>query len=119
VQDAECCSVSPTNPKVLSLKTTPLREARQAKGMTLVELAAAAKTDTGHLSRVERDESSISPSLAETIAEIIGRDLIHEMQILYPSRYRTTTTKKASEVKPVPLRLKVGGFLYALLGPAA
>lgn len=98
-------------------QTTPLREARQAAGLTLSELAKALKTDIGHLSRVERGEASISPSLAEKAVATLGVNLVHEMQILYPERYKGKKLPKA-EGKAPPLRLKVGGYLYALIGAA-
>lgn len=98
-------------------KQYPLRDARQAKGLTLTALAASVKTDAGHLSRVERGESTASPALAEEIVNVVGGDLIHEMQILYPLRYVTRKKLKLNGAVP-PLRVKVADFLYALIGPA-
>lgn len=97
-------------------QTSPLREARSAKGMSLSALAQTIKTDIGHLSRIERGEAAASPALAENIVEAIGLDLIHEMQILYPERFKAKKIGKVN--KAPPLRLKVGEFLYALIGAA-
>jgi transcriptional regulator with XRE-family HTH domain len=93
-----------------------MRAARQAKGLTLNALAQTLNADAGHLSRVERAEAAASPELAEKIVTAIGGDFIHEMQILYPARF--TGKKLPVKLKAPPLRLKVGGFIYVLIGAA-
>lgn len=96
---------------------TPLRATREAKGLTLTEVAARVNTDTGHLSRVERAEAAASPALAEKLVSVIGGDLLHEMQVLYPERYKGKKLPAKLDKAP-PLRLKVGAFIYALVGAA-
>lgn len=99
-------------------KSTPLRDARKAKGWSLTEFSAALKVDLGHLSRVERGEAAASPALAEKAVAALGEELIHEMQVLYPERYKGRKIKLGTDAKAPPLRLKVGNFLYALIGAA-
>jgi transcriptional regulator with XRE-family HTH domain len=65
---------------------TPLKAIRLRRELTLAQVAAAVKSDTGNLSRVERGEQTASVELAEKLAKFFGHE-VTEMQILYPSRY--------------------------------
>jgi transcriptional regulator with XRE-family HTH domain len=65
--------VSPTNNEVrIGAK---LRAARQAHGLTLDQLAAAAGLTKGFLSRVERDETSPSVASLITLCEVMSVDI--------------------------------------------
>ena len=65
--------VSPTNTEVrIGAK---LRAARQAHGLTLDQLAAAAGLTKGFLSRVERDETSPSVATLITLCEVMSIDI--------------------------------------------
>src|SRR4029453_3901422 len=65
--------VSPTNTEVrIGAK---LRAARQAHGLTLDQLAAAAGLTKGFLSRVERDETSPSVATLITLCEVMSLDI--------------------------------------------
>ncbi|NIF20287.1 helix-turn-helix transcriptional regulator [Pantoea sp. Acro-835] len=65
---------------------TPLRVMREAKGLTISEVALAVQIDVGNLSRIERGIQVTSIETAEKIADFFNRK-ISEMQILYPHRY--------------------------------
>jgi transcriptional regulator with XRE-family HTH domain len=65
--------VSPTNNQVrIGAK---LRAARKAHGLTLDQLAAAARLTKGFLSRVERDETSPSVASLITLCEVMSLDI--------------------------------------------
>jgi transcriptional regulator with XRE-family HTH domain len=65
--------VSPTNNEIrIGAK---LRAARQAHGLTLDQLAAAAGLTKGFLSRVERDETSPSVASLITLCEVMSVDI--------------------------------------------
>lgn len=65
--------VSPTNNEVrIGAK---LRAARKARGFTLDQLAAAAGLTKGFLSRVERDETSLSVASLITLCEVMSLDV--------------------------------------------
>jgi len=71
---------------------TPLRKARKTKGWSLLDVVKRLEmldyqSDVGNLSRVERGVQRASTELAEALANVIGRSLVTEMQILYPERY--------------------------------
>jgi transcriptional regulator with XRE-family HTH domain len=66
-------------------RVSPLRQARLSRGLTLAEVAEGAKLDSGHLSRIERGESTTA-DVAERLAKFFGHS-VTEMQILYPERY--------------------------------
>lgn len=65
---------------------TPLRTARQARNMTLQDLAAKVESDVGNLSRIERGTQTPSPELAEKICIQFDGE-INELQIIYPQRF--------------------------------
>lgn len=65
---------------------SPLRQAREAKGQTIVEVSRAVGTDPGNLSRIENGKQRASTEIAERLAKHFAPD-ISEMQILYPERY--------------------------------
>jgi putative transcriptional regulator len=62
---------------------TPLRALRKSRGLTLQDVAAAIKTDTGNLSRVEQGTQR-SLDLARKLVDFYGREAISEVDILYP-----------------------------------
>lgn len=65
--------VSPTNNEVrIGAK---LRAARKARGFTLDQLAASAGLTKGFLSRVERDETSLSVASLITLCEVMSLDV--------------------------------------------
>jgi transcriptional regulator with XRE-family HTH domain len=65
--------VSPTNGEIrIGAK---LRAARQAQGFTLDQLAASAGLTKGFLSRVERDETSLSVASLITLCEVLSLDV--------------------------------------------
>jgi transcriptional regulator with XRE-family HTH domain len=65
---------------------SPLRLAREKRGMTLNALAAKVGSDVGNLSRIERGVQTPHPDLAERICkEFLGE--VNELQLIYPSRY--------------------------------
>ncbi len=49
-----------------------IRRIRTARGLTLEDVATAAGTDTGNLSRLERDKQSVSQALLQRIADAMG-----------------------------------------------
>lgn len=65
---------------------SPLRQAREAKGQTIVEVCRAIGTDPGNLSRIENGKQRASTEIAEKLAKHFGDD-ITEIQILYPERF--------------------------------
>lgn len=65
--------VSPTNHEVRI--GARLRAARQAHGFTLDQLAGAAGLTKGFLSRVERDETSLSVASLITLCEVMSLDV--------------------------------------------
>lgn len=65
---------------------TALRKARKARGLTQAELAEKVGITQGHISFIESGGQT-SAALAERIVEVLGRDLIDEERILYPSRF--------------------------------
>lgn len=76
---------------------TPLRAVRQAKGLTLYQVANAIQLDVGNLSRIERGIQIASLEVAERLS-VFFKGQITEMQILYPKRFAVTET--VAEKKP-------------------
>lgn len=72
---------------------SPLRQAREKRGMTLNALAKKVGSDVGNLSRIERGVQTPSAQLAERICgEFDGE--ISELQLIYPARF--------ADVAPAP-----------------
>ena len=69
--------------------TTPLRLARERRGLTLRQVASSLNMDPANLSRVERGENGVSKETAEALAKFFGHD-VTEMQIIFPERYLPT-----------------------------
>lgn len=67
------------------MKTTRLRDVRQARGLSIYTVAGAVRTDPGNLSRIERGTQNASPALAARLAAYFSPDL-SELEILYPER---------------------------------
>ena len=65
---------------------SPLRQAREAQGQTIVEVCRAVATDPGNLSRIENGKQRASTELAEKLAKHFA-GTVTEMEILYPERY--------------------------------
>jgi putative transcriptional regulator len=65
---------------------SPLRQVRESKGQTIVEVCRAVGTDPGNLSRVENGKQKASTELAAKLTQHFENE-INEMQILYPERY--------------------------------
>ena len=65
---------------------SPLRQIRERKGQTIVEVSRAVSIDPGNLSRVENGKQKASTELAEKLALHFGNE-ISEMEILYPDRF--------------------------------
>lgn len=65
---------------------TPLRRARNARGLTLEQLSSGVNLDPATISRIERGETC-SADAAERLAAFFGENTITELEILYPERY--------------------------------
>lgn len=65
---------------------SPLRQIRERKGQTIVEVCRAVGADQGNLSRVENCKQKASTELAERLSRHFGGE-ISEMEILYPDRF--------------------------------
>jgi putative transcriptional regulator len=65
---------------------SPLRQVREAKGQTIVEVCNAVGIDPGNLSRIENGKQKPSTEVAEKLAKFFDGG-ITEMQILYPERF--------------------------------
>lgn len=74
---------------------TPLRQIRERKGQTIVEVSRAVLTDQGNLSRIENGKQKASTELAEKLAKYFDHE-ITEMQILYPDRFMATADPAAT-----------------------
>lgn len=68
---------------------SPLRQIRERKGQTIVEVSRAVQTDPGNLSRIENAKQNASPELAEKLVKHFDGE-ISEVEILYPLRYMAT-----------------------------
>ncbi len=67
---------------------SPLRQIRERKGQTIVEVGRAVSIDPGNLSRIENCKQKASTELAEKLAKHFEHE-ITEMEILYPDRFIT------------------------------
>jgi len=65
---------------------SPLRQIRERKGQTIVEVGRAVSLDPGNLSRIENCKQKASTELAEKLAKHFDNE-ITEMEILYPDRF--------------------------------
>jgi len=65
---------------------SPLRQIREAKGQTIVEVCRSVGIDPGNLSRIENGKQKPSTEIAEKLAKHFGGE-ITEMEILYPERF--------------------------------
>lgn len=65
---------------------SPLRQARERRGLTLKEVADHVAVDQGNLSRIERGEQTPSKDLVESLSKFFGHE-VTELQIIYPERY--------------------------------
>lgn len=74
---------------------SPLRQIRELKGQTIVEVCRAVSTDPGNLSRVENGKQKASTELAEKLAKHFGNE-ITEMEILYPDRFMGSEQQQPS-----------------------
>lgn len=66
--------------------TSPLKQARLMRQLTLQQVADAVGIDTGNLSRIERGLQVPSKDLAERLVRHYGGE-ITETQIIYPERF--------------------------------
>lgn len=69
---------------------SPLRLARERRGLTLKQVADAVAMDPGNLSRVERGEQMPSKELVAALVKFFG-NLVTELQIIYPERFDAET----------------------------
>lgn len=65
---------------------TPLRQARERRDLTIVQVSTSTGIDPGNLSRIERGCQTPSKGVAEKLAKFFGHE-VTEIQILYPERY--------------------------------
>ncbi|MDR5775931.1 MULTISPECIES: helix-turn-helix transcriptional regulator [unclassified Caballeronia] len=66
---------------------SPLRQARERRGMTIARVASVIGIDPSNLSRVERGCQVPSFDVAERLAKFFDGE-VPEMQILYPHRHK-------------------------------
>lgn len=72
------------------MQKTPLRIAREGRGLTILKVAGELGLDPGNLSRIERGAQVPSLDVAEQLAKFFDGK-VTEMQILYPKRYLQAT----------------------------
>ena len=65
---------------------TPLREAREKRGLTIQQVSASVGIDSGNLSRIERGLQVPSKDLTERLAKYFEGE-VTETQIIYPERF--------------------------------
>lgn len=66
---------------------TPLRKAREKKGITLGDLAKLVDSDVGNLSRIERGRQIPNSDLAAKICAAFPDSELTELHLIYPQRY--------------------------------
>jgi DNA-binding XRE family transcriptional regulator len=66
--------------------TTPLRMAREKRGLTIQQVASTVGIDPGNLSRIERGKQVPSKDLAEKLCQVFGGE-VTETHIIYPERF--------------------------------
>ena len=81
--------------------TTPLRQARERRNLTIQQVAAAVGIDSGNLSRIERGLQVPSKELTEKLAKYFGGE-ITELQIIYPERFAAGEESTGSEFTAKP-----------------
>lgn len=81
--------------------TTPLRQARERRNLTIQQVAAAVGIDSGNLSRIERGLQVPSKELTEKLAKYFGGE-ITELQIIYPERFAAGEESTGSESTAKP-----------------
>ncbi len=79
--------------------TTPLRMARESRGLTIQQVATSVGIDPGNLSRIERGKQVPSKDLAEKLSLVFGGQ-VSETQIIYPERFVSAEPGKA-DLSPV------------------
>jgi transcriptional regulator with XRE-family HTH domain len=75
---------------------SPLRVAREKRGMTLNALAKIVGSDVGNLSRIERGVQTPNAQLAERICREFDGE-INELQLIYPARYAEPAPQPAPQ----------------------
>lgn len=80
---------------------SPLRQIRERKGQTIVEVSRAVGTDPGNLSRIESGKQKASTELAEKLARHFDHE-IGELEILYPHRYAAPTVADIANPESQP-----------------
>jgi transcriptional regulator with XRE-family HTH domain len=82
---------------------SPLRQAREAKGQTIVEVCRAVGADPGNLSRIENGKQKASTELAEKLSKHFD-GAITEIQIFYPELFPLVVapppTRRATDALP-------------------
>lgn len=73
-------------PHILAHMKTPLRQIRERRGQTIVQVGDAVGLDCGNLSRIENCKQKASLELAEKLAKHFEY-AISELEILYPERF--------------------------------
>jgi transcriptional regulator with XRE-family HTH domain len=72
---------------------TPLRAAREARGLTTYAVADAVGVNQSQYTRVENARSKASPELANRLAKFFG-NVVTRDQILFPEDYAEGLGKK-------------------------
>jgi len=80
---------------------SPLRQIRERKSQTIVEVSRAVQTDPGNLSRIENGKQKASTEMAEKLSQYFGGE-ISEIEILYPHRYTGSAAGDAIPTEPKP-----------------
>src|SRR4051794_9335514 len=71
---------------------SPLRLARERRGLTLKQVADAVSMDPGNLSRVERGEQMPAKELVAALVKFFD-NLVTELQIIFPERFDADATE--------------------------
>lgn len=79
----------------IELMTTPLRTAREKRGLTIQQVATSVGIDPGNLSRIERGKQVPSKDLAEKLSQVFGGQ-VSETQIIYPERFVRAESTQAN-----------------------
>jgi len=75
---------------------SPLRQAREKRGITLNVLAKKVGSDVGNLSRIERGVQTPNAQLAERICREFDGE-VSELQLIYPARYAESAAQPESQ----------------------